>query len=933
MSQALRHLLLALLVLTAPWSMAAADEPVEAAWQSTLERVAPAVVSIHVTAVRDFDTEDASTSQGTGFVVDAERGLILTNRHMVHAGPVTARATFLDNEEADLEPIYRDPVHDFGVYRFDPADIEYMDLAELELAPDAARVGLDIRVVGNDAGEKLAILDGTLARLDRNAPFYGRNTYNDFNTFYYQAASNTSGGSSGSPVIDVRGRVVALNAGGATQAASSFYLPLHRVVPALDRLRRGEAIARGTVQTTFQHRSYEDLTRLGLVQATEAAARAHRPEDAGLLVVDRVVPEGPADGALRVGDIVVRAGSRWFPTFVDLAELMDDGVGTSLEIEVERLGTRQAVKLTVQDLHAITPASFLEIGRGILHDVSYHQARNHDVPQHGVYVATGGFMFEDVPEGSLVTHIDGEAVPDLDALQAILETKPDRARIRVRHVPISEIQAARQVVQTVDRTWFTARRCIREDDRGTWPCTPLADPPARQPTPPATLALPDRGKGLARKLGPALVVVEFTVPYSTAGVSGQGFVGAGVVIDASRGLVLVDRDTVPVALGDLTLTFAGTVRVPGDVVWLHPEHNAAVLSYDPAAVAGIEVAEVSLGPKPAKAGAKVHVVGRDRDGVVVVDKVVVEELESLYARPSETPRFRDVNVEVLDLERVESTVGGVITDGKGRMLGLWASYYFPGRRDRYFYGLPTDYLRGPIEALREGRTPVHRTTGVEWRPIPLADARERGLSDARVSAYIRHDPEHLEVLEAVRVSGEGPAAERVQRTDLLILANGEPVSRLKDVATWSEQDQVSLTLLRDGEEVQVALPLQAQSGQGVRRIVSWAGLILHDPHPEVAAQQGVQADGAYVAWYWYGSPAARDGIRPTRRVTAIDGEPIADLDAFLEAVQARGANGPMVLTLEDLDGIEDVRAIEPDPAYWPLEVVTWADGRWTRFQP
>ena len=128
-------------------------------------------------------------------------------------------------------------------------------------------------------------------------------TYNDFNTNYFTTAANASGGSSGSPVINIEGAVVALQAGlrsvpivlmagGVTMGATDFFLPLDRVQRALRYLQQGLPVTRGTIQTAWSLRPFDEWKRLGLTPVHEEKMRALFPDAIGLLVAETILPEG-----------------------------------------------------------------------------------------------------------------------------------------------------------------------------------------------------------------------------------------------------------------------------------------------------------------------------------------------------------------------------------------------------------------------------------------------------------------------------------------------------------------------------------------------------------------------------------------------------------------------------------------------------------------
>jgi len=909
--------LLSLLAVTTPLH---ASE--ELRWQQAIDHAAQAVLAIRVDAPRSFDTGINNSVQATGFVVDAEQGIVLTNRHVVQPGPTVAKGVFLNREEIKLIPIYRDPIHDFGFFKYDPKALTYNKPVALGLMPEAVQRGREIKVVGNDGGEQLSILSGTIARLDRPAPLYGRGNFNDFNTFYIQAASSTSGGSSGAPVIDIEGNVIALNAGANMRNAASFYLPLDRVVHAFKRIRDGIEITRGTLQTTFKYQPYDELKRLGLSDENEALVRAQDPAAVGLLTVAYLVPEGPADGLFEAGDILLKINDEWVRHFISLEAMLDRHVNDDISVVIERAGKQLTLMLKVQDLDEITPSRYIDVGGAILHDLSYQQARSFNIPVSGLYVAYGGYMLSNelIGRGSVITSIAGHEVNTVDEAEAVLQTISDGERFSVHFFQLVNSRQKMQRVVTMDRRWFPASSCYRDDVKGLWPCEEWpAKTLVSKPQPSTTRFVTSETPALQRMVQ-SLVRVNFDMTYVVEGITETRYTGAGLLIDIERGWVLVDRDTVPTTLGDVTIIFAGSLEVPGHVEFVHPQHNFAMVSYDPTLIGDTPVRNVTFSDEPLAPGDDVWLIGSKMNHKLISHKTTVAEIDMLSLPLPSVPRYRATNLEVISLTSQANTVGGVLTDKDGAVQALWSSFGY--QRNNKFgsmvVGVPVevvlDQLRWQQQALSSAIT---RTMASELNFVPLNEARKRGLDNEWALTMEAHDSETRHVLQVIRVAAGSPAAAVLEGGDLILAIDGHVVTTYLEVERAAQQAALKVTLLRGGEILEVNLQTVPLDGVGLKRFVSWAGAIFHRQQREIAAQRGWDDDGLYVSWIWKGSPAAHYGVYPTGRLTELEGVAIRDLDGFVTRLHEIAGLASVRVKMISLNGKETMLTLKLDNQYWP----------------
>ncbi|KAF2005939.1 trypsin-like serine protease [Amniculicola lignicola CBS 123094] len=902
-----------------------------AEWQRTIETVVRNVVSIHFCQTCAFDTDPAVSSEATGFVVDAEKGYILTNRHVVGAGPFIGYCIFDNHEECDVYPVYRDPVHDFGILRFDPKAIKYMPLSSLELRPDLAKVGVEIRVVGNDAGEKLSILSGVISRLDRNAPEYGEG-YSDFNTNYIQAAAAASGGSSGSPVVNKDGYAVALQAGGrADGAATDYFLPLDRPLRALELIRNEQEVLRGTIQTQWILKPFDECRRLGLSADTEKAIRTKFPKETGMLVAEVVLPKGPASSKVEEGDLLIKVNGDIVTQFVRLDAILDDSVGKKVSLVIQRAGEDINVDLDVEDLHAITPDRFVSVSGGSFHDLSYQQARLYAISlkDAGVYVceAAGSFRFADgYTAGWLVQEVDNQPTPNLAKFIEVLRKVPDRKRVVVVYKHLRDLHTANTSITTIDRHWHANMRIAKRNDKtGLWDFSTLAEavpavPPISRRAKFITMessAYPD-----AVDIVRSFVRVHVSMPVKLDGFPKANKQGYGLVVDAEQGLVLVSRALIPYDLCDISLIIADSIFVDAKVVFMHPLQNYAIVKYDTSLV-NAPVKTPKFSTEFIKKGQETIFFGLNQNFRPVVAKTVVTDITTVAIPASAiTPRYRATNFDAItvDTNQASHSACGVLIAQDGTVQALWLSYLgerasHSGKDVEYHLGLATPMILPVLKEIQKGRKPKLRILNVEFQTVQMSQARVMGVSEEWIEKTEHHDPERHQLFMVRKVDSGHEGG--MQEGDVLLTLNGNLITRAPDLDIMYNHDYLDAVVMRKRQELTLKVPTVPTEDLETDRVVMFCGATLHRPHQAVRQQISKIHSDVYISSRARGSPACMYSLSPTNFLTHVNNIPTPDLDTFLEEVKKIKDNEYFRLKVMTFDNVPWVATMKKNEHYFP----------------
>jgi len=342
-------------------------------------------------------------SAGSGVIVDAERGYILTNHHVV--GDADAiQITLVDGKTLDAEIVGSDPATDIAVIKVEAEGLTDMPIGN----SDGARVGDFVIAIGNPFGLGHTVTSGIISALGRTG--ISRDGYEDF----IQTDASINPGNSGGALVNMNGELIGINSAIISRSGGNvgigFAVPTEIASSIMSQILDFGEIRRGLLGVGIQS-----------IDAEMAKALETNVESGALIT--NIVPKSAAEEAgLQVGDIIVEVNDKQVDDAAELRNtigLMRSGDEVAIKYVREsrkrstkaKLGQAQSEQLTGADIHpGLDGAVFAEASTSSDNGIEVSEVVQ------GSPAAQRGLR-----PGDIITAVNRNPVRDLQDLAAIAE--------------------------------------------------------------------------------------------------------------------------------------------------------------------------------------------------------------------------------------------------------------------------------------------------------------------------------------------------------------------------------------------------------------------------------------------------------------------------------------------------------------------------------
>jgi Do/DeqQ family serine protease len=273
--------------------------------------------------------ERETQATGSGVIVDAAQGYVLTNGHVVE-NATRIEVTTKDNRRLTAKLIGRDADTDVAVLQIPAGNLVAVPMGD----SDHLQVGDFVLAIGNPFGLGQTVTSGIVSALGRSG--LGIEGYEDF----IQTDASINPGNSGGPLVNLRGECVGINtailAPGGGNIGIGFAVPVNIARKVMEQLIRFGEVKRGRIGVAIQ-----DLTP----DLAQAMSTAHTTG----AVIARVDPASPAERAgLHTGDLVVAVNGVAVKSGTQLRNMIGlTRIGDNVELTVDRRGAERKVAVHV----------------------------------------------------------------------------------------------------------------------------------------------------------------------------------------------------------------------------------------------------------------------------------------------------------------------------------------------------------------------------------------------------------------------------------------------------------------------------------------------------------------------------------------------------------------------------------------------------------